>query len=589
MKAAMKLIPDLSIKNKLFLSYFALLTATSILIITVNNYVTQRNNEQQALNSLKVVLEQSGSFLNYKTGSIRKIVEMMAIHDTIQSIVTTDTSVYHENIGNWLLNKYMYNQLIYNVQSTPDIKNISLYMRGGMAAVQSSDQFLLLDDFEHSTWMALVKKSSSPYLWLPSELVGDVKIPDAVSFFRNIPRPLYNSEINSLLRADIPKSVLLEILNQARFTPSTSALLINSRNEIIAGTGNQAGSVEDYVHALQQLTSRSNLGTVVLGQERTLIGVVPIDNSDWRFVLSVPLRDIVDLSRHTRNQLLLIFAGVAALAFPLAYYVSASGTLRIRRLTKSMRKVGVKETQLALDPKNNDEIGELISTFNRMLSRIDDLAADKYELGREVKNVELKALQAQINPHFLYNTLDMVNWLALKYSAEDIRLLITSLSDFYKLSLSNGEDFISIKDELNHVSAYVRIQNMRFGGKISLCIDVPESLTTYRTTKLLLQPLVENAILHGIMEKESQTGTITITVKEDDQYIVMSVSDEGVGIPITTLKEIRQGTLNKPSGGYGMKNVHNRLEYTYGYPCGLSIESTFGVGTSVTIKILKKS
>jgi len=199
--------------------------------------------------------------------------------------------------------------------------------------------------------------------------------------------------------------------------------------------------------------------------------------------------------------------------------------------------------------------------------------------------MELKALQAQINPHFLYNTLDMANWLAMKYNAEDIRVLISSLSDFYKLSLSNGEDFISVRNEIEHVSAYVRIQNMRFRDKIDLRVDVPEELMDYRTLKLLLQPLVENAILHGIMEKITQTGTIWIRGKMDGDTIELIVEDDGIGMDDDTVRGILDGTLKKKIGGYGMRNIHNRLELIFGYPFGLTVESRIGEGTKAKVRI----
>ncbi|WP_239618743.1 cache domain-containing sensor histidine kinase [Cohnella mopanensis] len=578
---------DLSIKNKMFISFLLILTVSSGLFIVVNSYITSNDTEKQARYSLEVVLEQSRSFLNYKTSSIRKVVDIMVIHDTIQAIVATKSEVYRNNIGNWLLDEYVFNQLIYNVQTNPDIQKISLYMRDGMASIQATDQFLRLEDVQAEPWMLRLVNNEKPYLWIPSESVSESD-GDTISFFRKVPSPIDNNDFAGLLRAEMPKMSLVQILDQALFTQSTSALLINSRNELIASSSQ--GKVSDPDTIIQSLDSMTNTNddafeTVTLNGEKMLIGTVPVEHTDWRFILVVPQHDIVKIAQKSRNQMLVIFLFVAAMTFPLAFWVSASGTIRIRKLTKNMRKVGVDNFKPNLDPKNNDEIGELTTTFNRMITRIDDLAADKYQLGLDVKNMELKALQAQINPHFLYNTLDMANWLAMKYNADDIRVLITSLSDFYKLSLSNGEDFISVRNEIEHVSAYVRIQNMRFRDKIDLRIDVPEELMDYRTLKLLLQPLVENAILHGIMEKETQTGTVWIRGKMDGDTIELIVEDDGIGMEDGTLRGILDGTLKKKIGGYGMRNIHNRLELIFGYPFGIMVESKIGEGTKVTVRI----
>lgn len=541
---------DLSIKNKMFISFLLVLTVSSGLFIVVNSYLTANDTEKQARYSLEVVLEQSRSFLNYKTSSIRKVVDIMVIHDTIQAIVSSKSDIYRENIGNWLLDEYVFNQLIYNVQTNPDIQKISLYMRDGMASVQATDQFLRLEEVQAEPWMQRLVHNEKPYLWIPSKTVTPAD-GDTISFLRKVPSPIDNNDFAGLLRAQMPKQSVVQILDQALFTQSTSALLINSRNELIASSSREAVSdPSPIIHALEGMTTNTSddaFKTVTLNEEKTLIGTVPIENTDWRFILVVPQHDIVKIAQKSRNQMLVIFLFVATMTFPLAFWVSASGTIRIRKLTKNMRKVGVDNFKPNLDPKNNDEIGELTLTFNRMITRIDDLAADKYQLGLDVKNMELKALQAQINPHFLYNTLDMANWLAMKYNAEDIRVLISSLSDFYKLSLSNGEDFISVRNEIEHVSAYVRIQNMRFRDKIDLRVDVPEELMDYRTLKLLLQPLVENAILHGIMEKDTQTGTIGIRGKMDGDTIELIVEDDGIGIEDGTLRGILDGTLKKKS------------------------------------------
>ncbi|MFC5470601.1 sensor histidine kinase [Cohnella suwonensis] len=586
MKRIVRPFQDLSIKSKMFVSFLLILTLSSGLFIGVNSYITADDTEKQARYSLEVVLEQSRSFLNYKTSSIRKVVDIMVIHDTIQSMVSKSSDEYRDNIGNWLLDEYFFNQLIYNVQTNPDIRKISLYMRDGMAAVQATDQFLRMEDVQAEPWMQRIVRSDRPYIWIPSESVTAAD-GDTISFFRKVTSPSFGNDFAGLLRAEMPKSVLVQILDQALFTKHTTALLVNSGNELIAGSSqNRPESTDEMIGALEGDDDDSSaFRTVLLNGEKTLVASVPVEHTDWRFMLAVPHGDIVEIAQKSRNQMFVIFLAVAALTFPLAFWVSASGTIRIRKLTKNMRKVGVDNVKADLDPGSNDEIGQLTMTFNRMITRIEDLAADKYQLGLEAKNMELKALQAQINPHFLYNTLDMVNWLAMKYNADDIRILITSLSDFYKLSLSNGEDFISIRSEIEHVSAYVRIQNMRFRDRIELVVDVPEELYEYRTLKLLLQPLVENAILHGIMEKETPTGTVTIACMMDPEGIELVVADDGVGIPEDRLKDMLIGPAKKKSGGYGMRNIHHRLELIFGYPYGLTVESSVGKGTVVKVKI----
>lgn len=577
---------NLSIRKKLFTSYFLLLVFSSTLFITVNSYITSRDTEKQARYSLEAMLQQTSSFLNYKTSSVRKVIDVMVLHDTIQTLVIKSSAEYRKNIGSWLLDEYFFNQLIYNVQTNPDIQNIGLYMHDGMAAVQATDQFMLLSSAENQPWMKRLEDGDSLYLWLPPGM-ADSRTTNTVTFMRKIINPLENNKYSGLLRAEMPISVLQQILDQSLSTPSSSALLVNSHQELIAGSTQNKLDPDFIFSALDNTsgTGAQQIDSLMLNGEKMLLASISVDNTDWRLILVVPHKDIDAISQKARNQLMLIFLIVAVLTLPMAYYVSSSGTLRIRKLSKTMRKVGVDDFKAVLDPKNDDEIGELTQTFNRMLTRIEDLATDKYQLGLEVKNMELRALQAQINPHFLYNTLDMINWLALKYNADDIRTLITSLSDFYKISLSNGEDIITIRAEIEHVGAYVLIQNMRFRNRIRLEIDVPEEIRAYSTLKLILQPLVENAILHGIMEKEDPLGTIKIRGYKDGSDIRIIVEDDGVGMDEETVQGIMNGSLQRESGGYGMKNIHHRLEIMFGIPYGLTVESKVGIGTRVNLRL----
>lgn len=577
---------DLSIRQKLFISYLFLLIVSFSIFISVNAYITSLNTEKQARYSLDAIMQQSGSFLNYKTSSIRKIIDIMMTHDTIQTILSKNTEPYQENIGNWLLDEYYFNQLIFNVQTNPDIQNISLYMTNGMAAIQSTDQFKLIQDVEHTYWMQRVEQNRTPYLWLPPGMADEHSSGETVTFIRKIDDPLNDVTISGLLRAEIPIKALQQVLDQAMYTEKTMALLANSDDELIATSSSHSSiGPKELIEASHSGQLTSGYATVTLQDEKVLMAAVPVDNTDWRLLLAVPYQDIVAIAEKARNQLLWVFLLVALLAFPLAYVVSTSGTLRIRRLSKTMLKVGRDDVKMQLNPINNDEIGELTRSFNLMLHRIETLAEDKYKLGQDMKTMEMRALQAQINPHFLYNTLDMVNWLALKYDAKDISRLITALSDFYKISLSNGEDIIAIRSELEHIKAYVDIQNMRFRNPIELVVDVPEEVKEQRTLKLILQPLVENSILHGILEKDTQMGRITISGRLFSTHLELYVEDDGIGMDDRTAMTILSESSPKEYGGYGMRNIHHRLEVMFGYQYGLAINSIIGRGTKVTVRL----
>ncbi|MCR5775490.1 MAG: histidine kinase [Lachnospiraceae bacterium] len=209
-----------------------------------------------------------------------------------------------------------------------------------------------------------------------------------------------------------------------------------------------------------------------------------------------------------------------------------------------------------------------------------------------VANLELKLLQAQINPHFLYNTLDNIIWLAEDGRKEEVEDITSSLSMFFRTALSGGKDFIKIKDELTHIEAYLHIQRQRYRDILSYEIDVPEELKEYIIIKMTLQPIVENALYHGIKNKRGG-GTIRVTGREEKNRVYLTVKDNGMGMDeetLTYIKEIISGE-KKPSSdntGFGLSNVAERMRLNYGTHCGINISSTYGEGTEMDIYIPKR-
>ena len=238
-------------------------------------------------------------------------------------------------------------------------------------------------------------------------------------------------------------------------------------------------------------------------------------------------------------------------------------------------------------PVYHDEVGDLIDTYNYMTRKMDKLMADQAKAAEELRIAEFKSLQAQINPHFLYNTMDMINWLALQGRNNEVSSAVQKLSRFYKLTLSRKKSISTIGNEEEHVSIYVDLQNMRYHNSIDFVSDIPDELTEYQIPKLTLQPIIENAILHGILEKSSKSGTIVLTGWMEDEDIVLLISDDGVGIPPDLLKNIVSGEVKSSSGGTNIAiyNTHKRLQILYGENYGLKYSSTPGQGTEVEIRI----
>ncbi|MCL6591734.1 MAG: sensor histidine kinase [Firmicutes bacterium] len=589
-----KRFSDLGIKYKLLASYLLLITVPLCLFLFINTYVTSRETEKQALYSARRVLNQTKSYLDFKAESIRNSLNFIAVNDTILEMMEQPPERYRNNIGLWGVDSNKIVRLLYAARGN-DIVNIHLYMKQGLASVFENEDFMDLKKEQYSKWYQTLIANNDVIRWFPGKYFPKRQKEACLYLVRNIVHRQNINDIIGVVKGDVPEKVFRTILNEAVFTKSTSAILINSYGEIIcASSHNHYQDPQVLQDILARLNaSQTNGGlmdapvwkTLTVSGDRILAGAGNIDKTDWTFLLIIPYKDILDLSVTARRQMIVIFLIIAPLTLPLAFWVAASATKRIKKLAAQMKRIENGDFNAEIPPENQDEIGELTRNFNYMLKKIDTLMNEKYLLGQEIKNLELKALQAQINPHFLYNSLDLINWMAIRANVPQIRRVVEALSNFYRLSVSKGEDVVTLKNELDHIKSYVDIQNLRFDNNIHLLIDVPESLHEYLTLKLILQPIVENAILHGILEKETGAGIIQVSANLDDNILTIWVADDGVGMTEEMAAQILTHTSSDEYHGYGVKNVNERIKLNFGDTYGLSYSSRPGQGTVATIKI----
>ncbi len=231
---------------------------------------------------------------------------------------------------------------------------------------------------------------------------------------------------------------------------------------------------------------------------------------------------------------------------------------------------------------------ELLQTsVNDMASHLEVMVRQIREDERKMRKADLRLLQEQINPHFLYNSLDAIVWLIEDRKYDEAEDMVVSLSRYFRLSLSKGREFISIRDEEQHIRSYLEIQQVRYHDILQYEIDIDPSLYQYRIMKLTLQPLVENALYHGIKNKRSG-GTIRVTGRKEGSLVRLSVEDNGAGMDEKELASLREEIAKPCSGttsGFGMANVNERIRMNFGPSYGLYLESQKDVGTTVTVTI----
>jgi len=339
-----------------------------------------------------------------------------------------------------------------------------------------------------------------------------------------------------------------------------------------------------------------------INEDMQFIVYVTSHMTGWTIVGIAPLKEII--SDALEIQLLILASVGLSAIFAITIYISF--TQRIIRplqvLKNKMRKAADGYLEAKLKTVGNDEIADLSTSFNTMLENI-KLLLDKNKREQEhAKKAELRTLQSQINPHFLYNTLDSIIWMAESGKNESVVKLVSAMSKFFRISLNKGKDWVTLKTELEHAKSYLTIQQMRYYDILTYEFEIDETITHYPILAMTLQPIIENAIYHGIKNKRGLGKICVSCYLENEHYIIIKVEDNGIGITPERLQEIQinlqtyqQSTtaelekqVQEHNGGFGLFNVHQRLRLYFGEPCGVMLHSVYGEGASISLRIPRK-
>ena len=344
--------------------------------------------------------------------------------------------------------------------------------------------------------------------------------------------------------------------------------------------------LDEVIFKHPEILSQANLrfSDKVFGEESIIVSDT-IKYSNWKIISIHPLNhilaDIQNLFFKMVKMIAMFFIATAIFAYGFSYSI----TKPVITLSSSMKQVEKGNLDVNVDVKNNDEIGELTAAFNKMVKRIDQLIKRSVENEKQKAEMDFKILQAQINPHFIYNTLDSIRWMATLQNAPIVSTMTTSMINLLKYNFSRKDTLVTLSEEIESVKNYMSIQKYKYGDMFDIEYFIPEEILEYKTIKFILQPIVENSIFHGF-ENIEHIGLIEISAFVEDDYLYINVSDNGVGMT----EEDQQNVINrKPSNRQyleiGIKNVDDRIRFYCGENSGLFLKSIKDVGTTVTFKI----
>lgn len=455
----------------------------------------------------------------------------------------------------------------------------------------TNDYFVPMSLAQGTYWYGIFQGTGNAELYCPPFYLGEREkntfgdmayITSTTFYYHGTAYPAYIALYSST-------DHLTEVLKDNLTIKGSISYIINDREAIVASSDSSGAGVYYLDYAVIQDSFMASNGFIereILGQ-KFYAGFYNIRHPGWFMVTVLPADALIHQGNLLMLQYILVYLGMLFLTFLMAHSLAHSVTNRLSSIISQMNQIR-HGTPVPMDsPIYHDEVGDLIDTYNYMTRKMEQLMEDQRKSAEELRIAEFNSLQAQINPHFLYNTMDMINWMALQGQTSEISSAVQKLSRFYKLTLSRKNSISTIGDEEEHVSIYLQIQNMRYHDNISFISDIPDELTEYQIPKLTLQPVIENSVLHGILEKDSKSGTIVLTGWMEDQDVVLLISDDGVGIPPDKLSDIISGSGSGSGKGTNIAvyNTHRRLQILYGSNYGLSYTSQQGQGTEVQIRL----
>ena len=313
--------------------------------------------------------------------------------------------------------------------------------------------------------------------------------------------------------------------------------------------------------------------------------------TNWLYTNILPYEDVFKQVIQMRRIVILIFGALFLITMLISLWMAGNLTKPMQKLINQMKLVesGEFEETMAqsLELERGDEIGTLQRKFLKMVQRIKNLIQENYTKQLLVKEAQLRALQAQINPHFLYNALESINWRAKINQQTEISQMIESLGNLLRNAMSDQQHLVTVNEELKLIQDYIHIQKVRFGSRLDFEIELDRRWEQLLIPKLILQPLVENAINHGL-EQMIEPCTIRITATESGAFLFLKVEDNGPGIPPDLLRKLQMQETKPDNLGIGLKNIDERLKLVYGKEYGLTLTSQVGAGTRVMVKIPKE-
>lgn len=571
-----------NLKTKINLYYLLALAFSFFISYGIYNMVNERIVEKQVSVSAGQTLHAVDKNLDFMLDEVITFSNLIFFDREVQNALRSVKSEGTDPDRLQLFNKYLVNMLL----SGDYIASVYLYdnYSNRYAMGKRGVQPLTIDNIEQAPWYEEAMKLDGDLMWVKNSggVLQNTNNERYISLIRVI-KDIRNFQKLAVLIVNVDEETIINLFKDIADGGKSHYFVLNKQGDYITHPDMELSMVEEDIKPKLKGTG----GYIVKNIDNTkmIVSYITSRKYEWKIVGLMPLGE---LSKQWKS---LSYIGILILVLN-SIFMSIGGSYITKLITKPlliMQKFMKKAEQgnfetMVVDKNRSDEIVQLQQVYNKMVIEIETLIHEVKEEQKTIRKNELDLLRSQVNPHFLYNTLDGICALSLLGDNKGTFELTQSLGEFYRISLSSGKEIITVQDEIDCIKSYVKILDIRYDGKFEVVYDIQEEVLSLKLLKLILQPVVENAIHHGLRNKPGK-GTIKIKAYREAENMVLIVTDDGIGMTMDKIEEVISSGNRKNKGGFGIYSSKQRISIFYSIENPITIFSEPGKGTEVTITI----
>ncbi|MGF7430271.1 sensor histidine kinase [Thermoanaerobacterium thermosaccharolyticum] len=548
--------------KKILLSYILIIVIPLIMVATITGNITSRYINEKAKETSYQTLNQANKNISKMLENMKNALLYVSMNKELQYFLSRSGAETPFNVSREIIairNSILLPKIFNENYSSIEI--FALHKDQYLTRLEQND-VMSSKVVENKEWYKKTLEINGKLFWYVNNDFGKqmISVSRLVFDVKNFTKPI------AVISVDMDMSKIASIISDINLGKSSKIYIIDDKGKLIYSEDNSYL----YKYGLKMYGNNSGNSLITVNGNKMMVIYNTLQNG-WKLIGMVSLDELNEKARVIRNLIYITALLSLATASLISLYFSHSISYPIIELASETKKAENGDFNMHIGEKWSGEIGVLYSSFNYMIKKINELIYEVYLSKIKEKDAELKALQAQINPHFLYNTLDSINWIAIEHKIPEISKIVNSLASILRYSINKGNDISTVEKEINHVESYIIIQKIRFKDKFEADFNIDKRILPYKTIKLILQPLVENAVIHGIESYEGKGEILINGYLSEEGNIIFEVINNGNLIDLDLVNDI----LNTPADdreNYGIKNVNERIKLYYGKQYGLNYQ-----------------